>query len=77
MVIARSREMFDEPAMTLPTFYSQEASAGGPDRLKLQSYRSSPYGYSPRERKVSPKEGRNDLVPMNETRKGIRYVLLF
>jgi hypothetical protein len=34
-------------------------SGSGPDRLKLQSYRSSPYQYSQTQRKSSPIDGKS------------------
>jgi hypothetical protein len=48
------REEIDEQPNNIPMFYSQESSSGGPQRLKLQSYRSSPYGYSQPQQRSSP-----------------------
>lgn len=45
-----------------PMFFTHQSSpmhtVGGPDRLKLQSYRSTPYNYSQTQRKSSPIEGK-------------------
>ncbi|CAF3489690.1 unnamed protein product [Rotaria sp. Silwood1] len=48
------REMAEEQDSHVPMFYSQESSSGGPDRLKVQSYRSTPYSHSHSQRKSSP-----------------------
>ncbi len=39
---------------------SSPMNTGGPDRLKFQSYRTSPYTYSQTQRKSSPTDG-NDF----------------
>jgi hypothetical protein len=51
------REMTEEQANNVPIFYSQESLSGGPDRLKIESYRSLPYSYSQPQRKSSPTNG--------------------
>ncbi|UJR14261.1 hypothetical protein I4U23_001252 [Adineta vaga] len=48
------REIGEEQANNGLTFHSQASSSGGPDRLKLEPYRSSPYSYSQSQRKSSP-----------------------
>lgn len=40
--------------MQYPVFYNQPSSSSGPDRLKRQSCRSSPYNFSPKRLKTSP-----------------------
>ncbi|CAF3140889.1 unnamed protein product [Rotaria sp. Silwood2] len=50
----KRREMAEEQDSHASMFCSQESSSGGSDRLKLQSYRSSPYSYSHSQRKSSP-----------------------
>ncbi|CAF1435120.1 unnamed protein product [Rotaria sordida] len=47
------KEMTDEQDNHPSMFCSQESS-GGPNRLKIQSYRSSPYNYSHSQQKSSP-----------------------
>ena len=49
--------MIEEQGNNIPMFYTQESSSGGPDRIKLESYRSSPYSYSQPQRKSSPTNG--------------------
>ena len=48
---------FPHPSMFF-THASSPNHTGGPDRLKLQSYRSSPYHYSQNQRKTSPPDGK-------------------
>jgi hypothetical protein len=40
------------------THQSSPMNTGGPDRLKFQSYRASPYNYSQTQRKSSPNDGK-------------------
>lgn len=40
------------------THQSSPMNTGGPERLKFQSYRSSPYNYSQIQRKSSPTDGK-------------------
>jgi hypothetical protein len=55
--------MTEEQASNGSMFCSQElSSGGGPDRLKLESYRSSPYSYSQSQRKSSPINGMKFLI---------------
>jgi hypothetical protein len=45
-----------------PMFFTHQSSpmnTGGPDRLKFQSYRSTPYQYSQTQRKSSPIDGKS------------------
>ena len=42
-----------------PSMNSGGGGGGGPDRLKFQSYRSSPYQYSQTQRKSSPLDGKS------------------
>jgi hypothetical protein len=50
-------EMKEEEANNAPMFHSQASSSGGPDRIKFEPYRSSPYGYSQSQRRSSPSNG--------------------
>ncbi|CAF3375003.1 unnamed protein product [Rotaria socialis] len=51
------RETDDEQAGRTSIFGSQESSSGGPDRVKLQSYRCSPYSYTHSQRRSSLNNG--------------------
>ncbi|CAF0739144.1 unnamed protein product [Adineta ricciae] len=58
------RETTDEQANNAVTFHSQaSSSSGGPERLKIESYRASPYSYSQSHRKSSP----NNISPYPST----------
>ncbi|CAF0738819.1 unnamed protein product [Adineta steineri] len=48
------REMIEDNGSNDQMFHSQESSSGGPDRLKIKSYRTSPYNYSQLQQKTSP-----------------------
>lgn len=52
---------FSHPSMFFP-HQSSPMNASGPDRFKLQSYRSSPYSYSQTQRKSSPIESNHFVL---------------
>ena len=49
---------FTHQSMFFSTHQPSPMNAGGPERLKFQSYRSSPYNYSQNQRKSSPTDGK-------------------
>ena len=60
--------MGEEPLTgNVPLFCTEESSSGGPDRIKLESYRSSPYSYAQLQRKSSPTNGRRSFHSIFES----------
>jgi hypothetical protein len=64
--------MAEEQTNNTSMFCTQESSSGGADRIKLESYRSSPYTYPRSQRKSSPT---NRMKSIHFTRKSYFYSL--
>jgi hypothetical protein len=59
--------MKEEHETNTPMFHSRASSSGGPDRVKLESYRSSPYNYSHSQRRSSPSNSIGFPYPSSST----------
>ncbi len=70
------REMIDEQTDNGPRFCSEQSSSGGPDRIKHESYRSSPYSYPQSQRKSSPTNGMKTIHSLCKRNQLINFISL-